>query len=47
MLGPSVAACSNSWAGSGNALRAENWRVIGEARGDAEDARQARELSTR
>ena len=46
----SVAARSNSWAGSDNALRAENWRLIAEARearGDAEGARQARELSTR
>jgi hypothetical protein len=33
----SVAARSNSWAGSDNALRAENWRLIAEAR----------ELSTR
>src|SRR5712664_2606310 len=46
----STAARSNSWAGSDNALRAENWRLIAEARearGDAEGARQARELSTR
>ena len=46
----SVAARSNSWAGSDNALRAENWRLIAESRealGDAEGARQARELSTR
>jgi Tfp pilus assembly protein PilF len=46
----SVAARSNSWAGSDNALRAENWRLIAEARearGDTEGARQARELSTR
>ena len=46
----SVAARSNSWAGSDNALRAENWRLIAEARearGDVEGARQARELSTR
>jgi predicted Zn-dependent protease len=46
----SVAARSSSWAGSDNALRAENWRLIAEsreARGDAEGARQARELSTR
>jgi predicted Zn-dependent protease len=42
----SVAARSNSWAGSDNALRAENWRLIAqsrEARGDAEGARTARE----
>src|SRR5712691_5130723 len=32
---------SNSWAGSDTALRAENWRVIAEAR-EARDARQAR-----
>jgi Tfp pilus assembly protein PilF len=40
----SVAARSNSWAGSDNALRAENWRLIGqsrEARGDTEGARAA------
>jgi Tfp pilus assembly protein PilF len=45
-----VAARSNSYAGADNALRAENWRLIAEARdarGDAEGARQARELSTR
>lgn len=42
----SVAARSNSWAGSDNALRAENWRLIAqarEARGDADGARGARE----
>ena len=42
----SVAARSNSWAGSDNALRAENWRLIAEARearGDAAGARAARE----
>jgi hypothetical protein len=42
----SVAARSNSWAGSDNALRAENWRLIAdarEARGDTEGARAARE----
>src|SRR5438105_15198087 len=46
----SVAARSNSWAGSDNALRAENWRLIAEARearGDADGARPARELATR
>jgi predicted Zn-dependent protease len=42
----SVAARSNSFAGSDNALRAENWRLIAqsrEARGDEEGARVARE----
>jgi predicted Zn-dependent protease len=42
----SVAARSNSWAGKDNALRAENWRLIAEARearGDADGARLARE----
>jgi tetratricopeptide (TPR) repeat protein len=42
----SVAARSNSWAGSDNALRAENWRLIAqarEARGDDDGARAARE----
>ena len=42
----SVAARSNSWAGSDNALRAENWRLIAqarEARGDADGARTARD----
>jgi tetratricopeptide (TPR) repeat protein len=42
----SVAARSNSWAGSDNALRAENWRLIAEARegrGDSTGARAARE----
>jgi predicted Zn-dependent protease len=42
----SVAARSNSWAGGDNALRAENWRLIAqarEARGDDEGARAARE----
>jgi tetratricopeptide (TPR) repeat protein len=42
----SVAARSNSWAGKDNALRAENWRLIAEARearGDADGARVARE----
>jgi tetratricopeptide (TPR) repeat protein len=39
-----MAARSNSWAGSDNALRAENWRLIAqtrEARGDADGARAA------
>jgi predicted Zn-dependent protease len=42
----SVAARSNSWAGKDNAVRAENWRLIAEARearGDADGARLARE----
>jgi len=41
-----VAARSNSFAGSDSALRAENWRLIAQARetrGDAEGAREARE----
>lgn len=44
----SVAARSNSWAGSDNTLRAENWRLIAEARearGDAEGARAALETA--
>ncbi len=44
----SVAARSNSWAGGDNALRAENWRLIAqarEARGDAEGARTALETA--
>lgn len=46
----SVAARSNSWAGDDRALRAENWRLIAqarEARGDAEGARQALEQPDR
>src|SRR5256885_319985 len=46
----STAARSNSWAGSDNALRAENWRLIAharEARGDAEGARVALETAER
>jgi Flp pilus assembly protein TadD len=42
----SVAARSNSFAGTDNALRAENWRLIAqarEARGDADGARVALE----
>jgi len=41
-----MAARSNSYAAGDNALRAENWRLIAqarEARGDAEGARSARE----
>ena len=46
----SVAARSNSWAASDNALRAENWRLIAEARtarGDAEGARAALDTAER
>src|SRR6266851_10037988 len=46
----STAARSNSWAGSDNALRAENWRLIAharEARGDTEGARSALEAAER
>jgi predicted Zn-dependent protease len=46
----SVAARSNSWAGSDNILRAENWRLMAqarEARGDSDGARKARETAQR
>jgi tetratricopeptide (TPR) repeat protein len=46
----STASRSSSWAGSDNALRAENWRLIAharEARGDAEGARAALEAAER
>jgi len=46
----SVAARSSSWAGGDNRLRAENWRLIAqarEARGDAEGARAALEAAER
>src|SRR6266699_1928377 len=46
----STAARSNSWAGSDNALRAENWRLIAharEARGNTEGARSALEAAER
>lgn len=46
----SVASRSNTWAGSDNALRAENWRLIAQARdaqGNAEGARQALETAER
>jgi Tfp pilus assembly protein PilF len=46
----SVAARSNSWAGSDRALRAGNWRLIAqarEARGDAAGARAALEAAER
>jgi predicted Zn-dependent protease len=45
-----VAARSNSWAGSDHALRAENWRLIAqarEARGDGDGARAALESAAR
>jgi predicted Zn-dependent protease len=41
-----MAARSNSYSGSDNAVRAENWRLIAqarEARGDADGARAARD----
>jgi predicted Zn-dependent protease len=44
----SVAARSNSWAGNDNSLRAENWRLIAqarEARGDPDGARIALETA--
>jgi tetratricopeptide (TPR) repeat protein len=43
-----VATRSNFFAGNDNALRAENWRLIAqarEARGDADGAREARETA--
>jgi tetratricopeptide (TPR) repeat protein len=46
----SVAARSNSWAGSDNTLRAENWRLIAEsreARGDAAGAQKALEAAAK
>ena len=46
----SVAARSNSWAGDDKALRAENWRLIAQARGargDTEGAVKALEESNR
>jgi len=46
----STAARSNSWAGSDNALRVENWRLIAharDARGDAEGAKAALEAAER
>ena len=46
----STAARSNSWAGSDNALRADNWRIIAharDARGDAEGARVALDAAER
>lgn len=46
----STAARSNSWAGGDNSLRAENWRLIAqarEARGDAAGARAALDAAER
>jgi cytochrome c-type biogenesis protein CcmH/NrfG len=46
----SVAARSNAWAGGDNGLRAENWRLIAqarEARGDSSGARTALETAQR
>ena len=46
----SMAARSNSWAGNDVQLRAENWRLIAQARkarGDAEGARAALEIAER
>ena len=46
----SCAARSNSWAGSDEALRADNWRLIAqarEARGDSEGARAALDAAGR
>ena len=46
----SVAARSNSWAGSDNTLRVENWRLIAqarEARGDPKGAQTALETAAR
>ena len=46
----STAARSNSWAGGDNQLRAENWRLIAQARdarGDAEGAKAALEAAER
>lgn len=45
-----VASRSNSFAGSDNALRAENWRLIAqarEARGDSAGARTAEEMAAK
>jgi Tfp pilus assembly protein PilF len=46
----STAARSNSWAGNDNALRADNWRLIAQARnarGDSEGAKGALETAER
>lgn len=44
----SLAQRSNTWGGTDNRLRAENWRLIAQsrqARGDADGARKAQELA--
>ena len=44
----SLAQRSNTWSGTDNRLRAENWRLIAQARvarGDADGARKAQELA--
>lgn len=44
----SLAQRSNTWSGTDNALRAENWRLIAQARvarGDADGARKAQDLA--
>ena|SRR5437660_1441256 len=46
----SCAARSNSWAGSDDALRADNWRLIAqarEARGDSDGVKAARDAAER
>ena len=46
----SVAARSNAWAGSDDALRAENWRLIAQAResrGDSKGAQAAQDTAER
>jgi Tfp pilus assembly protein PilF len=43
----SLAARSNSWAGANDVLRAENWRLIAEARGARGDDAGAREALER
>ena len=46
----STASRSNSWAGSDNTLRVENWRIIAEsreARGDSRGARAALDAASR
>lgn len=46
----SVAARSNAWAGSDNALRVENWRLIAqsrESRGDSKGAQAAQDTAER
>jgi Tfp pilus assembly protein PilF len=44
----SLAQRSNTWGGSDNRLRADNWRLIAQsrqARGDADGARKAQDLA--